>query len=93
LKSVSDLSSASHNPERSGLPSDVRGAGADKFGRPSDVRGIPGVGWFNHWLNPVDGQKSRIVAVRAVASVCVEGTDMSSLAFRGRLVGGGPSLR
>ena len=33
-----------HRPEKSGLPSAVRGAGAVKFGLPSAVRGIPGVG-------------------------------------------------
>src|SRR5258708_6438073 len=32
-----------HTPERSGLPSDERGAGAERFGLPSFVRGIPGV--------------------------------------------------
>ena len=37
-----------HRPERSGLPSGARGAGAARFGLPSGVRGIPGVGWFNH---------------------------------------------
>src|SRR5881397_2719973 len=37
-----------HSPERSGLPSGVRGAGAARFGLPSGVRGIPGVVWFNH---------------------------------------------
>ena len=34
-----------HRPERSGLPSGARGAGAARFGLPSGVRGIPGVGW------------------------------------------------
>src|ERR1700681_2358010 len=38
----------SHRPERSGLPSGARGAGATRFGLPSAVRGVPGVGWFNH---------------------------------------------
>src|SRR5687767_13080415 len=38
----------SHRPERSGLPSGVRGAGADRFGLPSGLRGSPAVGWFNH---------------------------------------------
>src|SRR5213593_3187030 len=33
-----------HRPERSGLPSDVRGAGAARFGLPPAVRGMPGVG-------------------------------------------------
>ena len=31
-------------PDRSGLPSAVRGVGADRFGRPSARRGVPGVG-------------------------------------------------
>src|SRR6188474_3824875 len=35
-------------PERSGLPSAVRGAGAERFGRPSGKRGIPGVGYLIH---------------------------------------------
>src|SRR5437016_7477450 len=35
-------------PERSGLPSGVLGAGAERFGFPSGVRGIPGVGWRSH---------------------------------------------
>ena len=33
-----------HMPLRSGLPSAVRGAGADMLGLPSGVRGTPGVG-------------------------------------------------
>src|SRR5438132_14411445 len=37
-----------HIPDRSGLPSAVRGAGAARFGLPSAVRGMPGVGCFNH---------------------------------------------
>src|SRR5689334_1829728 len=48
-----------HSPERSGLPSAVRGAGAVRFGLPSAVRGIPAVGWFNHWAEaePVRSRK------------------------------------
>src|SRR5262245_50609523 len=38
----------SHKPDRSGLPSGVRGAGAERFGLPSGMRGIPAVGWFSH---------------------------------------------
>ena len=30
-----------HSPDRSGVPSGVRGAGAERFGLPSAVRGIP----------------------------------------------------
>src|SRR6266849_4608181 len=37
-----------HKPERSGLPSAVRGAGAVRFGLPLAVRGMPGVGRFSH---------------------------------------------
>src|SRR5689334_10684150 len=35
-------------PERSGLPSAVLGARADRFGLPSRVRGTPGVGYRSH---------------------------------------------
>src|SRR5215510_14390607 len=38
-----------HRPDRSGLPSAVRGVGAVRFGLPSAVRGMPGVGWLTHW--------------------------------------------
>src|SRR6516225_5751549 len=41
------LCSTSHVPEKSGLPSAVRGTGADRFGLPSGVRGTPLVGWFH----------------------------------------------
>src|SRR6185436_9930372 len=37
-----------HRPERSGLPSGVRGAGAARFGLPSGERGIPVVGCVSH---------------------------------------------
>ena len=33
-----------HMPDKSGFPSAVRGAGADRLGLPSGVRGTPGVG-------------------------------------------------
>src|SRR5881409_2149348 len=35
-------------PDKSGLPSAVRGAGAARFGLPSALRGMPGVGYFSH---------------------------------------------
>src|ERR1051325_12252317 len=35
-------------PEKSTLPSGVRGAGAVRFGFPSAVRGTPGVGYGGH---------------------------------------------
>ena len=47
------------SPERSGLPSGARGAGADRFGLPSGVRGIPAVGWFNHWAASGSAQRDR----------------------------------
>src|SRR5579859_7370957 len=37
-----------HTPERSGLPSALRGAGAARFGLPSLVRGVDLSGSFNH---------------------------------------------
>src|SRR5690348_2160482 len=40
--------SGSQTPERSGLPSASRGAGAVRFGLPSGVRGSPAVGTFSH---------------------------------------------
>src|SRR5918994_3045150 len=42
------IAAGRHNPERSGLPSAARGAGADRLGVPSAIRGIPGVGWRIH---------------------------------------------
>ena len=39
---------ASHTPERSGVPSAVFGAGAERLGWPSGRRGTPGVGYRNH---------------------------------------------
>src|SRR5215831_9458988 len=36
-------------PDKSGFPSEVRGAGAFRFGLPSGVRGVPGVGYAIHW--------------------------------------------
>src|SRR5437879_8865756 len=38
-----------HRPDRSGLPSAVRGAGAVRFGLPSAVRGMTDVGRVTHW--------------------------------------------
>src|SRR5688572_2966689 len=37
-----------HRPDRSGLPSEARGAGAVRFGLPSAVRGMPGVWCLSH---------------------------------------------
>ena len=40
-------------PEKSGLPSAARGAGADTFGLPSEVVGTPPVGCLVHWAKAV----------------------------------------
>src|SRR6266850_8257476 len=47
-------SPVSHIPEKSGLPSAVRGVGAVRLGFPSGVRGTPAVGYFNHWAERSD---------------------------------------
>src|SRR4029450_4390126 len=46
--SATDVCSCIHTPDRSGLPSAVRGVGAARLGLPSDVRGVPGGTKFNH---------------------------------------------
>jgi len=51
----------SHMPERSGLPSAVRGAGPRRSTLPSAVRGAPGVGGFTHWASR-SGAVTRIKA-------------------------------
>jgi hypothetical protein len=55
-------------PDKSGLPSGVRGAGADRFGLPSGSRGIPGVGKLSHCAKTAvgtsDSAKTRHTARR-----------------------------
>src|SRR5439155_1013431 len=51
------LCSMSQIPERSGLPSGVRGAGAVRFGFPSGIRGTPAVGYFSHCADMQVGQE------------------------------------
>src|SRR5207249_8898976 len=46
----------SQMPEKSGLPSDVRGGSADKLGLPSEVVGTPAVGYRIHCPNTGRGQ-------------------------------------
>src|SRR5512140_3311176 len=43
------LCSTSHTPEKSGLPSFVRGVGAERSGLPFASRGMPAVGYVIHW--------------------------------------------
>ena len=56
-------------PEKSGLPSAIRGTGADMFTLPSAFRGAPGVDTFNHCaVNGIDvkGVPSMISATAGV---------------------------
>src|SRR5687767_10255184 len=70
---------AIHRPERSGLPSAVRGAGAVRLGLPSAERGMPGVRSFSHCacgavLNAKVARAMAIVLVRiAFLIVCDAG--------------------
>ena len=48
LGSQGKTSRGIHMPEKSGLPPEVLGAGAERSGLPSRVRGIPGVGKLSH---------------------------------------------
>src|ERR1700686_359976 len=54
----------SQMPDRSGLPSAVFGAGADRFGFPSGVRGTPGVGEFSHCAESGTHVERRTTKVR-----------------------------
>src|SRR2546427_12162931 len=51
-----------HRPDRSGLPSAVRGAGAVRFGLPSAVRGMAGVGCVTHCAASGGRSANKIVA-------------------------------
>src|ERR1700674_4352685 len=55
-------------PDRSGWPSGVRGAGADRFGLPSGPRGIERAGTFTHCAYPGVQIKSRIATDAAIPS-------------------------
>ena len=64
--------SVSQMPEKSGLPSGVRGVGAARLGFPSAVFGTPAVGYFNHWAPAVADQ----VRAEATASAASAGRTM-----------------
>ena len=64
------LCSMSHMPEKSGLPSAVRGAGALRFGFPFANRGTPAVGYFSHWADSVTDDATTMVMTTPVA-VCI----------------------
>src|SRR5439155_6807162 len=61
---------ACHIPERSGLPSPVRGAVADRLGLPSARRGTPAVGYVTHCAPATgDGERTNAaIRARTVAS-------------------------
>src|SRR5215472_7891577 len=63
----------SQMPEKSGLPSAVRGAGADKLGFPSAALGTPAVGYFNHCADAAPG---RIDATNATDRNAGRGMDL-----------------
>src|SRR5262245_2078751 len=52
-------------PEKSTLPSAVRGVGASRFGLPSDARGTPGVGYEGHWA-PNEGDTATATAITPI---------------------------
>src|SRR5919197_6261059 len=65
-------------PEKSGLPSAVRGAGADRSTIPSAFRGTPAVGYFNHWAAlgveaDVSPNAKMTAAAEWPASRCIRG--------------------
>src|SRR5258706_8998725 len=57
--------SASHIPEKSGLPSAVRGVGAPRFGNPLGVVGTPAVGYVSHCA----GSGALIAIARIAAAI------------------------
>jgi hypothetical protein len=63
-------SAVSHIPEKSGLPSRVRGVGAVRLGFPSSVRGTPAVGNFSHCATSFLGgdAQMKLATVNATAT-------------------------
>jgi hypothetical protein len=64
----------SQRPDKSGLPSAVRGAGALRFGLPSAECGTPGVGYFNHWADE-DALATRMTRMTKIGDVDREALD------------------
>src|SRR5579872_443846 len=65
ISSLIGAPSPCQTPDRSGLPLEARGAGADKLGLPSLVRGAPGSRVFSHcaWtpaVNPTSRIKMQV---------------------------------
>src|SRR5260370_42049497 len=56
-------------PDRSTLPSAVRGTGADRFGLPSGVRGMPGVLIVSHCAaKGADSKNAKVVTAAAAGN-------------------------
>src|SRR5688572_2991473 len=79
VKSESYFGAASQSPDRSGLPSAVRGAGADRFAFPSPVRGMPGVGCVNHCAKPVASDRMQAAKASGMANMRAGRTLIESL--------------
>src|SRR5215510_7741011 len=58
-------------PEKSTLPSGVRGVGASRIGLPSDVRGTPGVGYDGHWAPSETDKETAIASAAAIRDTVV----------------------
>src|SRR5262245_51695228 len=56
---VSGLVVIIHTPEKSGLPSEARGAGAVRFGFPSAPLGMPW-GYSGHWADSEEDNAARV---------------------------------
>src|SRR6185369_2323754 len=59
--------SVSHRPEKSGLPSGARGAGAARLAFPSAVRGMFFVGYRSHWATTLDELRMTATTARKKA--------------------------
>ncbi len=55
-----------HSPDRSGLPSGIRGAGAARLGLPSAVFGTPAGRWFGHCAEARAGRAANATAASNV---------------------------
>src|SRR5947209_12758086 len=78
------LCSMSQMPERSGLPSEVRGVGAVRSGRPLLAFGTPAVGYFSHCAETVpvsaDSMMAMPVTIFMGTSGCAQDATPAQLA-------------
>ena len=56
-------------PEKSTLPSAVRGVGASRIGLPSAARGTPGVGYDGHCATSVGDMATKAASTPAMVSL------------------------